>query len=171
STTISSFPLGRRRTRPGRPGASGITRASREMPSASVTAKISWISRKVTAWSTASPLRDLGRRPGLVRALGTEGEGPAAVGRDLAERAEPDPGHHLVALVVRVEGIPIGGLAEQAPVVHPVEDVGEGDVLSLGEGPDHVVGAGDHVLGAGVVPEVGGDRAEDGERLVGAGAP
>src|SRR5207249_4245397 len=53
STTISIFPLGSRRTRPGRPGASGITRASREMPSASVTAKISWISRKVTAWSTA----------------------------------------------------------------------------------------------------------------------
>src|SRR5262245_10133931 len=57
STVISSLPLGRRRTRPGSAGPSGITSCSRWMPSASVTAKIASISFIVT---TSSIDADLG---------------------------------------------------------------------------------------------------------------
>src|SRR5262249_55204890 len=52
STVISSLPLGRRRTRPGAAGPSGITRCSRWMPSESVMAKIASISFIVTTSST-----------------------------------------------------------------------------------------------------------------------
>src|SRR5262249_13816229 len=57
STVISSLPLGRRRTRPGAAGPSGITSCSRWMPSASVTPKIASISFMVT---TSSIDADLG---------------------------------------------------------------------------------------------------------------
>src|SRR5438128_243017 len=58
STVISSLPLGRRRTRPGAAGPSGITSCSRWMPRASVTVKIASISFIVT---TSSIDTDLGR--------------------------------------------------------------------------------------------------------------
>ena len=49
SATISIRPFGIRLTRPGVRGMSGITRASREIPSRSVTAKTASISRIVTS--------------------------------------------------------------------------------------------------------------------------
>jgi len=52
---ISSLPPPILRTRPGLSGRSGITNASREMPSASVIAKIRSISLSVTALSNAIP--------------------------------------------------------------------------------------------------------------------
>src|SRR6185436_13955110 len=56
STTISSLPLGSRRTRPGVAGPSGITSDSRWMPRPSVTAKIALISFMPTASSTNADL-------------------------------------------------------------------------------------------------------------------
>jgi hypothetical protein len=52
---ISSLPPAIIRTRPGLSGRSGITNASREMPSASVIAKIRSISLSVIALSKLSP--------------------------------------------------------------------------------------------------------------------
>src|SRR6185369_9494488 len=61
STTISNFPLGSTRTRPGVAGPSGIVSFSRWMPRASVTAKMASISFMVTTSSiTLLPGR---RRP------------------------------------------------------------------------------------------------------------
>src|SRR5689334_2019599 len=56
STVISSLPLPSRRTRPGAAGPSGMTSASRWMPSASVTAKIASISFMVTTSSMHADL-------------------------------------------------------------------------------------------------------------------
>src|SRR2546428_5628361 len=56
STVISSLPFGRRRTRPGAAGPSGMTSDSRWMPRASVTAKIASISFIVTTSSTDADL-------------------------------------------------------------------------------------------------------------------
>src|SRR2546422_9263465 len=56
STVISSLPFGRRRTRPGAAGPSGMTSDSRGMPRASVTPKIASISFIVTTSSTDADL-------------------------------------------------------------------------------------------------------------------
>src|SRR5438093_2633324 len=56
STVISSLPFGRRRTRPGAAGPSGMTSDSRWMPRASVTPKIASISFIVTTSSTDADL-------------------------------------------------------------------------------------------------------------------
>src|SRR4029453_11665946 len=161
SRTISSLPLGRRRTRPGRPGASGMTSASREMPRASVTAKTAWISVRVTRSST--------------RGASTRSAAPPERGGDsarglLQDRLEPDLRHDRVPLLVRMDRVPIWRDAEEIALVHAVEDLRQLDVLRRGETANARVDPVDDVVGAGIIPEVRRDGSDDRNRLVGLGA-
>ena len=86
SRMISSLPLGRRRTRPGRPGESGMTSASREMPR-----RVGHGEDRLDL-GQGDPLEHGGRLPVRRSATPAEGGGDPA-GDRLLHRLEPDVRH------------------------------------------------------------------------------